>query len=114
MIAKGLSWLGIHPWALLGVVLGVLGALGGAYVKGRLDCSANYQLATLHLENRSLREAIKLIQEDAEQARVDAKKQSALERDIEALEAHIASLPSRDIECLNASDTERVRSLWGR
>jgi len=110
-------------WGLLGrwkmylIIAGLsLGAIGGAYVKGRLDCNAKWasaqksaRIARLTKEHRARDDISK---RDGSRLSIAEKKMSEQDRHIEELQNYASALQDRTSECLTAGDVDRVRSLW--
>ena len=113
MIRWLLAAVGLPAWTIYAVAaLALSGALGGAYIKGRLDSSALCREAELRAEIVSLKRDISMQQAaDMVEGRLMddlARKSEEDQQRIEAYEKELASRP--DARCsLTPDDVDRVR-----
>jgi hypothetical protein len=82
-------------------------ALGGAYIKGRVDCASKYNNANLRTKIAALEAANRSLKIDTEKALADAKDLTEEIKKAEEIEAQIS-----DGDCFTDADAERVRQLW--
>lgn len=107
--------LGNPLYTFMGLAFLITGATGGAYIKGRIDASANCREATLKAQIAILERDAK-VQRDADA--VEAKAATELEAlnnslQIQLLEYENANKNRPDRCPLSDADIERVRKLGG-
>lgn len=105
--------LGLNPWFIVAGLVSLIAVGGGGYLKGRADCSAKWEYATLQAERDTLLNIIKT--EKAARA-ADAQALSdneALLRDLQMrAEANEKLLEDPARECFSGNDTDRLRDLF--
>lgn len=112
-----LTWVGLPSWvAPLLIVVNITGALGGAYVKGRMDSSANCRERELlaeiaamkrdqkitELANNNLAVYVDQLEDDAEKT----------DQKVAKYEEELAKRPDRC--ALTPDDVNRLRDIKGR
>lgn len=106
-----------QPWFWLAAALGFMTAVGGAYVKGRMDGSDLVRVKHLQQQIAEYERALKLRDAAAAADNARAAADQKVLRDMEArnreLEAYLATLSSRSDQCLSGADVDRLRKLWG-
>lgn len=117
ILLRILAWVGLPSWVAPLFILAVItGSLGGAYIKGRLDSSAN-------CHERELKAIIASMQRDR-QAAIEADKKAKaqiknMEQEAKRADEEIAKyeeeLRNRPDSCsLTVDDVNRLRGVGGR
>ncbi len=114
---------GLNPWVILGVILTVLAAGGGGYVKGYLDADRSAEIETLERNKKATEAQLQEVRRQAqaaqdiadranEKARAAAK--VAADKDAE-IEDYVRRLeqPRPGCDCsISADDVERLRRIY--
>lgn len=107
--------LGLSPWLLLAILVGVGSVLSGSYLKGRSDANANCRAAELQAQVEALQRELDI---KTEADKFEAAAREELEADNAALDIevdlYVNELAKRppDGRCdLGSDDIERLRNL---
>lgn len=110
-LLRALAFLGIPPWLPVAGLAGVL-AIGGAYVKGRMDATANCHEAELRAVIASMQRDIAANEqarslEAAQAAELEAQRQK-LEQEVADYEAALKARPAEPACTLTDDDIGRL------
>lgn len=114
-----MSWL--NPYVILGVVLAIIAAAGGGYLKGHRDADRSAEILQLKADKAALQaqaqEARRQAEASAAIARAAADRQKEIEADAADMQAEIedyAKLVESQKDCtcaFSADDVERLRRI---
>ncbi len=114
-----MSWL--NPWVILGVLLAILAAAGGGYVKGHRDADRSAEIEQLKRDKIQLKAQALEYQRQAAASNLIAKeaaeRQKAAEADVADRQAEIEDYArivdsQKDCSCsFSADDVERLRRI---
>lgn len=115
-VARFLAFLGIPTWVPLAGLAGVI-AMGGAYVKGRMDAAQNCREAELRAEIAAMKRDLAVAEEarslEAAQAVELETRRQELEQEIAAYETALALRPEPACT-LSPDDIDRLSGKRGR
>lgn len=117
LIFRLLAWLGLPSWVAPLAIAGLAAsAIGGAYIKGRVDSSANCRERELQAQIASMERDKSMAEQAAERARNQVRRlEEAAKRDDEEIARYEEELRKRPDRCdLTNDDVNRLRSYRGR
>ena len=111
ILGLSIPW-AIRNWKLIAggaIVVALLGTHVTAYYKGRMDYAASAEVRAI---KESLKRAKATAEADQKLALNAARQKEQLEKQIDELNSYVQGLEDADRQCLDATDTERLRQLW--